>query len=72
MYRNIYLTDAYTLNEVHLRIARGKMNLLIEAQEQKEIDLCYKELEEYNSDHAKARRAGFEDYEDMIYNRGQY
>jgi hypothetical protein len=48
------------------------MNLLTEAKERKEIDLCYKELEEYNSDNAKARRAGYEDYEDMIYNRGQY
>lgn len=105
MHRNVYLTDAYTLEEVnrlieneqehidlqirmmsryevgtheyechegHLRIARGKMSLLTEAKEKKEIDLCYKELEEYNSDNAKARRAGYEDYEDMIYNRGKY
>ena len=83
MHRNVYLTDAYTLEEVNRLIKawdltapnevdQGELDLLNEAKEQKEIALCYKELDEYNSDNAKARRAGFEDYEDMIYNRGQY
>ena len=38
----------------------------------RDIELMQKAIDHKSGGHAQARQAGFEDYEDMIYNRGQY
>lgn len=76
---NPYMSEEYTVEKIReemswleFALEEPKMTEEDIAGCKRDIELMQKAIDHKSGGHAQARQAGFEDYEDMIYNRGQY
>lgn len=76
---NPYMSEEYTVEK--LQEAIGWLESALEnphmtdediAECNKDIKTVQEAIDRKSCDHYKAIQAGYEDYEDMIYNRGEY